>query len=139
MKEKAWLKRLELKEIPIHMGLFDFGINCVIGKYESINEYIQFKLDDKDFDLATFDVGYECRGQCMYRTGFQPVIWIPRYPKTAREYATLAHESLHAVYHLFEWASVPMSRDTEEVVTHSMAHIINTILATESKPLQDNK
>ena len=73
-------------------------------------------------------MGYEPRGKVFYRRGYVPVLWIPRKPKTAREHATLAHESLHCVYHLFEWANLPMSRDTEEVAAHSMAHIMANII-----------
>ena len=102
MKHENWLKKLGLKEINIHMGLFDYTIICIVGKYESMNEYIQMKFDDKDFDLYEWDKGFEPRGKCFYRAGFVPVIWIPRYPKTPREHASLAHECLHSIYHLFD-------------------------------------
>ena len=119
------------KEVTIDMGLFDFHVICIIGDYKKTGEYIRRKFDDKDFDPANWDLGYEPRGKVFFRQGYVPVLWIPRKPRGAREHATLAHEALHCVYHLFEWAAVPMTRDTEEVVAHSMAHIINSVLDTK--------
>ncbi len=122
---KDVFKEFGLVEKRIPMGLFDFTVLCVIGKYDGLESYIQWKFEDKDFSLRD---DYEPRGWCIYCPGYCPVIWIPKKPRNPREYATLAHECLHAVYHLFDWAGIKMTRDTEEVVTHSMAHIINSIL-----------
>jgi len=130
-KHETWLKKLNLKEIPIHMGMFDFGINCVIGDYKGVDEYIQTKFDDPEFKASNFDQGYEPRGKCLYCPGYQPVIWIPRYPKTPREHATLAHESLHAMFHVVRWAAIPIDDSTEEVMTHGMAHIIHEIIKSK--------
>ena len=128
-KYDTWLKKIGLKEKHVHMGMFDFGINVVIGDYEGLTPYIQFKFDDKDFNTDAFDMGYECRGKSVYRVGFCPVIWIPRIPKTAREHATLAHECLHTMYHVQRWAGFPLGDETEEVMAHGMAHIINAVLS----------
>ena len=120
--------KFNLKEIEIPMGIFDFTVICIVGDYENVENYIRWKCEDKEFDLSIWDKGYESRGKCFYRIGYVPILWIPRAPETPKEYGTLAHESLHAIWHLFDWASIPMTRDTEEVVTHAMAHIISTIL-----------
>lgn len=129
MKEQSTKgKKLNLQEIRVNMGLFDFDVLFAIGDYSKMQEYIKWKYEDKYFALENFDKGYECRGKCFYRVGYVPIIWIPRRPKTPREYATLAHECLHAIFHLFEWAGLPITRDTEEVVTHSQAHLINGLL-----------
>src|SRR6185436_9998614 len=104
------------KEQRIHMGIFDFEVIVILGDYGKCEKYIQWKFEEKDLDIACWDFGYEPRGKVFYKQGFVPVLWLPRKPKTPREYATLAHEALHCVYHLFEWASIPMTRDTEEVV-----------------------
>lgn len=127
--KKKETKKYGFKEKRINMGCFDFNVICIIGDYKNCGKYIQWKFDDKEFNAENWDMGYEPRGKVFFRRGYVPVLWIPRKPKTPREYATLSHESLHCVYHLFEWASIPMTRDTEEVVTHSMAHIINEVLS----------
>lgn len=110
------------------MGAFDFEVIVVVGDYKTTLAYVSWKFDDKDTDLEAFDQEYIPRGRCFFRRGYVPVIWIPRKPKTPREHATLAHESLHAVFHLFEWANLPLTRDTEEVMTHSMSHIITNAI-----------
>lgn len=121
-------KKLKLKEYRCTMGLFEFAVICVVGDYKKIEEYVCWKFDDKDFNLESWDNGYECRGKCFYRRGYVPIIWIPRSPQTNRELATFAHECLHAVFHMFEWAGLPVTRDTEEVMTHAQAHLVNTFL-----------
>lgn len=123
-------KKLGLQEFRLHMGVFDFDVCAVIGDYEKMGEYIAWKFEEKDFDPKRWDHGYKPRGKCFFCTGYCPIIWLPRLPKTPREHATFAHEALHAVYHLFEWSSLPMTRDTEEVVCHSLAHIVTNLLKT---------
>ena len=117
-----------ITEKKIYMGTFDFNIIVVVGDYKTACAYVSWKFEDKDNDLKKFDVGYIPRGECFFRQGYAPVIWIPKKPKTAREHATLAHESLHAVFHLFEWADLPLTRDTEEVMTHAMSYIITNAI-----------
>lgn len=119
-----FLKRFGLKENSVHMGAFDFSVTFVIGSHSKLTKYIQWKFEDKDFDAEAWNHGYEARGKCIYRRGYVPVVWIPTLPRTSREHATFAHECLHAIFHLFEWAEMPITRDTEEVMTHSMAHLI---------------
>ena len=129
VKYNKWLKKLGLKEIPVHMGMFDFTINVIIGDYKSLTPYIQYKFNDTDFNTAYFDGDYECLGKTVFRSGYCPVIWIPRIPRTAREHATLAHEALHAMYHVQRWVGFPLDDSTEEVMAHGMAHIINEVLS----------
>ena len=119
----------KIQEIRVQMGIFDFTVIVLIGDYSKACRRVEYKFEAKDANLERFDMGYIPRGKCFFRRGYVPIIWIPRKPKTPREQATLAHESLHSVYHLMEWANIPMTRDTEEAVTHSMAHIINTVLS----------
>lgn len=109
------------------MGVFDFEVLIVLGDYKKTCKYVAWKFDDEETDLEAWDMGYEPRGKCFFRRGYVPIIWLPKRPKTMREHATFAHEALHAVFHLFEWASLPITRDTEEVMTHSMAHIVSSL------------
>lgn len=119
-------KEFGLKEVRVHMGLFDFTVVCVIGDKRKVDKFVAWKFDEKE--VPKFDANYESRGRCYFRRGYVPVIWIPRKPKTTREYAILSHECLHAVFHLFDWVGLPITRDTEEVMTHSMSHLIDSIL-----------
>lgn len=121
MRKKKWKG---ITENRVHMGAFDFSVIVIVGDYKTACAYTLWKLKDKETNLEEYDMDYEPRGKCFFRRGYIPIIWIPRKPKTHREHATFAHECLHAVFHLFEWASIPLTRDTEEVMTHSMAHLI---------------
>jgi len=114
-----------LREKIVHLGVFDFSVVCVVGKYENLGKYLRWKFEDNSLDLDDFYDGYKPRGKCCFCRGYVPVVWIPRLPQTPREHATLAHECLHAVYHLFDWASLPLTSDTEEVMTHSMGYLIS--------------
>lgn len=120
-------RQLGLREYRVHMGLFDFNVLVVTGDYSKLNEYLAWKYEDNGFDLQRLDGGYACRGKCFYKTGYVPIIWVPGKPRTAREHATFAHECIHAVFHLFEWAGLGINRETEEVLTHSVAHLIASV------------
>ncbi len=115
-------KELNLQACDTHMGLFDFTIRCVIGEHENALKYIAYAFEDKSEEMADGNRGYKARGITYYKTGFVPIIWLPKYPETPREYATFAHEVIHAVNYLFDWSAIPLSRDTEEVFAHSTAH-----------------
>ena len=113
-----------LKVRRIDMGIFDYPVYCAIGNYKKFSKYIQWKFDDKNIKIDE----QAPRGQTWIRTGYVPVIWLPRTPKTPRELSTVAHESYHAACCLFRWASVPITDDTDEVVGHTIGHIVNEIL-----------
>lgn len=125
MKKKNIKKEFGLKEIRVSMGMFDFDVLCVVGSYKKLNAYARWKFED---DLYSYDAE-KTRGCCLYRRGYVPVIWLPKKPITAREHATLAHECLHAIYRLFDWAGISMTYDNEEVACHAMAHLITNITA----------
>lgn len=119
---------LGLKEIRISMGLFDFDVLCVVGKQENAAKYVQFKFEEPELNDETLDKGYEARGRCYFRVGYVPILWIPHKPKTPREHGTLAHECLHAVMHLYDWAGMSVSYHNEEMMGHAAAHLVTTIL-----------
>lgn len=121
-------KELGLQVIDTHMGLYDFTVRCVIGDHENALKYVAHVFEDKIEEMPDGNRGYEARGVCYFRTGFVPIVWLPNYPKTPREYATLSHEVIHAINHLFDWAATPLSRDTEETFAHSVAHVVNNVL-----------
>lgn len=117
-----------MKEIHIHMGMFDFGVNVAIGGFSNLNKYVRYKLEDETMDIPDI-----ARGWYIARRGFCPIIWIPQFPKTPRQHATLAHEAIHVACRLMEWAAIPKNEDTEEVLTHATAHIVNAVLEQKKK------
>lgn len=119
------------------MGMFDFGVNVVIGPKEELLSYVLYKLEvekgSQDERNLTEFIDDEKRGCHVSWRGFCPIVWIPRFPRTSREHATLSHECLHAVYRLFAWVSMPISSDTEEVATHALAHLVDAVLSERNE------
>jgi Zn-dependent peptidase ImmA (M78 family) len=117
-------KKFGFTEVYIRMGLFEYTVVAVIGNGKNLSKYRDWKFDEKGSEIETND----SQGLCLYKRGYIPIIWIPRKPKTPREYATLAHECGHAVKHLFNWAGMQHSEDNDEVYTHSLSHLITNVL-----------
>lgn len=111
------------------MGLFDFTIITYVGDYKKYCKYVSSNFDDDSGATDNAPIwGDAPRGMCALKTGYCPIIYIPRLPEHPREYATLTHEATHAVMHLLRWAALAVNEDTEEVLCHSTAHIVNDVL-----------
>lgn len=131
-------KKLGLEVLDTPMGLFEFSVRCVMGNYENSIKYAAhiFEEDEQYFmDMA--NDGFAPRGRTFYKTQYVPIIWVEEYPKTPRGYATLAHECIHAINNMFDWVSMPLCRETEEVFAHSVAHVMNNVLE-KMKPKEEN-
>lgn len=126
---KKWPNIVENR---VHMGMFDFSVIVLVGDYAEAVKYVLWKFEDTESTVEGFDRGYPPRGQCFFRRGYVPVVWIPRRPRTRREHATFAHECLHAVWHLFDWAGLPITVDNEEVMAHALGHLVtHGLMATK--------
>lgn len=135
-------KQLGLDVVDTHMGLLDYIIRCVFGDEHKAYEYAAYVFEQKwdaEHVLNDEQKGNVARGVTLYQTGYVPIVWLPKLPTEPREHATFAHEVIHAVYHLFDWANIPISRDTEEVFAHSVAHVINNVLPKLKLPQQDTR
>lgn len=122
------MKKFGFSEIIVNMGIFDFSVIVIYGNQDNVQKYVNWKFEDENFSVVESQRGYEPRGQTFFCKGYVPIIWLPRKPKSPREYGTLSHECLHSIYHLFDWADVPMDRSTEEVAAHAMGHMVTEIL-----------
>lgn len=117
-------KRLGLKEVEVNFGTFDFTVTCVIGSDKGLQEYVRWKLEDQGITLND-----PARGRYFLRQGYAPVMWIPRAPRSPREYGTLAHEMLHIVRVIMDWVGMPpLNHDTEEAYCHALGHGVTKIL-----------
>lgn len=127
-------KSLGLGYHRVHMGIFDFDVIFITGEYSAAVKYCEHLFEDDQ--IAEYDEaingGYAPRGKCFMRDGYVPVVWVPGYPESSREYATLAHECIHAVRYLFHWVHLPFDDSTEEVHAHAVGHLVNSYL--EKKP-----
>lgn len=121
--------RLGLKEIYVHFGVFDFAFYCLVGPYDNVEKYVRWKFEDDETPITTgSQANYAPRGRFFYRPGYCPIIWIPRNPRTPREYGTLAHEVSHLVIRLMDWADIPLGPDSEEAYTHAIGFAVTKIL-----------
>lgn len=116
-----------LSEIRVSMGMFLYDIICVVGPFKNLEKYLRWKFENNG-KMPEEWTNSNPKGLCCYSPGYVPVIWLPEKPKTTEQHGTLAHEAFHAMYHLFDWAGMKVTRDTEEVMAHGIGHIVRTIL-----------
>lgn len=130
--------RLGLREIRVNFGTFDRELICLVGPYANVGKFVAWKVDDplvlKTIEQDDKSRGVGARGRYYHRRGYIPIIWIPRVPRTPREHATLAHEMLHVVRTIMEWAGIPLNEDTEEAYCHALGHGVEKVLAGLAKP-----
>ncbi len=93
-KNAKYWKKKGLEEIHVHMGMFDFGINIVFGKFETMEEYLNYKLEDEEsWDMFEDFADYKPRGRYIFKVGYCPIVWMPKRPRTPREYGTFSYIS----------------------------------------------
>lgn len=114
-----------LREVRVHFGTFDFPFYCVAGPWADFPDYVAWRHRES----ANWLRGrVEQRGLYVQAFGKPPIVWIPRCPRTPREIGTLAHEVLHIVKLMGEWAGIHFGEDTQEVFCHALGHGVTTIL-----------
>lgn len=91
-----------------------FGDSNVVGKCLKRNG---FKDTNGDYEGN--------RGLTYYESDCHPVIALPRKPKTAEEFGTLAHEAVHAVKDIFDHIE---EKSIDEVFAHSVGAIVREAL-----------
>ena len=119
----------KLVKIRCPFGVFDYSVTCVVGDYKKATEYVAKVYEENNpSELEIRYAGSAPRGQCFYKDGYIPIIWIPRKPTTPREYGTLAHECLHAVTVFLNWSHINCSIGEDEVACHSVGYLVSKIL-----------
>lgn len=110
------------------MGVFDYKVKLIVSEdYKEVGKYLSWNFSDETLTADT-DSMKEARGRCYHKWNYCPVIWIPRRPNNSRAVATLAHEILHAVGHVTDWANIKYCNETEEIFTHMQAYILDWAL-----------
>jgi hypothetical protein len=115
---------VKLRVIRVHFGIFDFGIVALVGPREAAGRYIT-RFQERAEPVV---IPENCRGYCMRRDGHAPCIWLPRPPKTPREYGTLSHEILHAMVFFQEWKGEPLCIENEETYCHALGYCVTAVL-----------
>lgn len=124
-KSRRYARTCGLKEIHVHFGTFDFAFNCVVGPWEGVRDYVSWKFET---DRDTLPDRPPPRGMIFRATGYCPILWLPSEPRTPFEHATLAHEVLHAVVQLMEWAGIPLAPESEEAYCHALGYGVRSVL-----------
>lgn len=114
-----------MRTISLDFPPFGFGCFVVVGTQDEGIRFCQKHFDSSP-DLADRD------GFCFYSEGAKPVIWLPRFPKTPEEIATLAHEAVHAVSFFMDWRGFKWSPG-DEVSAHSVDYIVRRVLEESHK------
>ena len=115
-----------MKKFKLHAGTFDVNYWVVIGTdYEEIIKFIRLKMQDS---ACTYDFS-ESRGACFTKFNYTPVLWLPKKPRTPRDYATLNHEIFHMVFYiLISWAGLKLNEASEEAFAHQIGKCTADIL-----------
>ena len=67
----------------------------------------------------------DSRALTYYEDDYQPVIALPRKPKTAEEVGDLAHEAVHAVKYVFDFIG---EKSIDEVFAHSVGAVVREVM-----------
>lgn len=111
-------KRLSFQTFKMDSGQFDHCINVIISEdLKRCAKYVNEKFKS-DFSEGDFN----CLGKVFFERGVYPILWLPRYPATISDQATLAHELLHLVFEVTSWAGVTHSSSSEETFTHLLGY-----------------
>lgn len=99
----------------------------VIVSWDSIKNQKSLMKDwgYKETPLGDNDFIDEMRGTCFYQKHCHPFIALPRFPKTAEEIGTLAHEASHAITDIFQNIAETKS---QEVYSHSVGAVVREVL-----------
>lgn len=115
-----------LRIIRVEMGVFNTWVRIAVGPKENIQAYIRWADRKPNWVFNDSDTGFQ--GMCIKTSGYAPVVWIPRRPRTPEEHATLAHECVHAAFYLMDWLGMEASQNTCEVMTHATGWLVKNAL-----------
>lgn len=124
-KHKKFLRKVGIKEKSVHLGMVDAEIVFAIGKIDHLQEYVAFKFECDKEDVEVKDNVY---GYCFHTDGYCPIVWLPRYPISDRELATLAHECFHASMYVARHLNLPVDKYSEEVIAHCIRYLMQSFL-----------
>ena len=71
----------------------------------------------------------EPAGLTLMRTGYNPIIWLPRKPRSPIEHGALAHEAAHATrFILVSQLGIPINAGNDEIYCHCIGWIVRRVL-----------
>ena len=121
------------KYIPC--DIFKRGIGVFIGTLEQFKKWVSIDYtsdDEKAFiemilNLEENDVGIASFNY-DYKNG-NGIVLLPKFPKTPKEIAALAHEMMHATFFIMDFCQVDYNKNTNnETFTYVHEHLMRNAL-----------
>lgn len=135
-KAKNMVKMRSFRTFKIDSGCFDFPINfCISNDIPRVAKWVNFKteLPSKNNCYVIKETDFDCLGKRIYIPGYCPIIWLPRFPITPKEFGTLYHEIFHAICDVTRWVGVELTESSEEVFCHLIGHITKQFFEVANK------
>lgn len=120
---------MKVTKFKIKAGTYPFSVKVFISKdidksVDFVNKKQRRKGRNK-YKKENFKNNYAVF--CSHDK-YEPVIWMPKKPKTAREICSVAHEVLHAVFENMEWFGISLDKSSEEAFTYLHTHLMQQFL-----------
>lgn len=118
-------------------GTFEYDTNIIISKdLERCANFVNQKFEKTSNLFTSSD--FIARGKVFFSgKGHSPILWLPAPPITPSEQATLAHELLHIVFEVTNWAGISLCNHSEEVYTHMLSHLYRQFYSRLNPPTND--
>lgn len=120
------MSRYGLREIKIDFRPYEYVATCIVGPWAGVERYARRHFRDPNRAVHH----REPEGYTMFDVGtdYGTLVWLPRKPRTPRDYGIVTHECLHLVRHLFDWVDMQLNEHSEEAYCHALEYAVATIL-----------
>ena len=119
-------RRLGLREKEIKFGTFEYYFTLIVGPRGGVEPYMRWRYQDSDPDT---DLAPRAVRACVFtKPGRAPVMWLPKPPRSAEDIGTMAHEAMHVVKDLMDWAHIGLGDESEEAYCHALGFVVRSVL-----------
>jgi len=116
-------------KFKIQADTYPFSVNVFICEdLIKVVDYVNKKQHRKGRDKYNKENFKNYHAVICSHHKHSPVIWMPKKPKSGRELSSLAHEILHAVFEIMDWAGVKYDKSSEEAFAYLHTHLMQQFL-----------
>lgn len=98
----------------------EYAVHIVWGD-KNLAERMYKKVMPTRIDLLRLENN---RGVCFYERGYHPFIYVSALPNDKHFFATIAHEAVHAIEHIFNAIGQPLG---EEIFGHCVGAVVANV------------
>lgn len=113
-------------QVILRYEMFRYEIECIIGPKKNVGKYVSHHLNAGD-DRASYEITDQ-RGRFYYSKDRAPILWLPKFPVSPREYGALAHEISHAVVDMLDYVGCEFGADGDETFCYAVDYGVTKIL-----------